>query len=85
MHSAASRLLPILNTAIAALAGFLPLVVANGAGTHSQQSLGTVIFGGLLVATVLSLGVVPPVYELVKNLEKRLFARQDAPAQQAEA
>ena len=85
VQSAESRLRPILMTAIAALAGFLPLVVANGAGAHSQQSLGTVIFGGLVVATVLSLGVVPPVYVLVKNLEQRLFSRQDAPAQQAKA
>ena len=85
VQSAESRLRPILMTAIAALAGFLPLVVANGAGAHSQQSLGTVIFGGLVVATVLSLGVVPPVYVLVKNLENRLFARQDAPAKQAKA
>ena len=54
-------------TAIAALAGFLPLVVANDAGPHSQQSLGTVILGGLMVATVLSLWVVPPVYVLVKT------------------
>ena len=60
-------------TAIAALAGFLPLVVANGAGAHSQQSLGTVIFGGLVLATVLSLGVVPPFYVVIKNLEERLF------------
>ena len=43
------------------------------------------IFGGLVVATVLSLGVVPPVYVLVKNLEQQLFSRQDAPAQQAKA
>ena len=71
--SAESRLRPILMTAIAALAGFLPLVVANGAGANSQQSLGTVIFGGLVVATVLSLGVVPPFYVVVKNLEDRLF------------
>ena len=85
VQSAESRLRPILMTAIAALAGFLPLVVANGAGAHSQQSLGTVIFGGLVVATVLSLGVVPPVYVLVKNLENRLFSRQDAPAQQTKA
>ena len=63
--------------AIAALAGFLPLVVANGAGAHSQQSLGTVIFGGLVVATVLSLGVVPPVYVLVKNLENRCFPKAE--------
>ena len=85
VQSAESRLRPILMTAIAALAGFLPLVLANGAGAHSQQSLGTVIFGGLVVATVLSLGVVPPVYVLVKNLEQRLFTRQDSPTQQAKA
>ena len=75
MQYAESRLRPILMTAIGALAGFLPLVVANGAGANSQQSLGTVIFGGLVVATVLSLslGVVPPVNVLVKNLEQHLF------------
>ena len=71
--SAESRLRPILMTAIAALAGFLPLVVASTAGANSQQSLGTVIFGGLLVATVLSLGVVPPFYVAVKTLEQRWF------------
>ena len=70
--SAESRLRPILMTAIAALAGFLPLVVANSAGAQSQQSLGTVIFGGLVVATVLSLGVVPPFYVVIKGLEERL-------------
>ncbi|MEB3321985.1 MAG: efflux RND transporter permease subunit [Synechococcaceae cyanobacterium] len=65
--AAESRLRPILMTAIAALAGFSPLVFASGAGAHSQQALGTVIFGGLLVATVLSLGVVPPFYVFVKH------------------
>ena len=73
--SAESRLRPILMTAIAALAGFLPLVVANGAGAQSQQSLGTVIFGGLVVATVLSLGVVPPFYVVIKSVEDRLFGK----------
>ena len=47
-------------TAIAALASCLALVVVNGAGAHSQQSLGTMSFGSLVVDTVLSLGVVPP-------------------------
>jgi multidrug efflux pump subunit AcrB len=74
--SAESRLRPILMTAIAALAGFLPLVVASTAGANSQQSLGTVIFGGLLVATVLSLGVVPPFYVVIKHLEARWFPEQ---------
>jgi hydrophobic/amphiphilic exporter-1 (mainly G- bacteria), HAE1 family len=71
--AAESRMRPILMTAIASLAGFLPLVVASTAGANSQQSLGTVIFGGLLVATVLSLGVVPPFYVAIKNLESRWF------------
>ncbi len=75
--SAESRLRPILMTAIAALAGFLPLVVANGAGAQSQQSLGTVIFGGLVVATILSLGVVPPFYVVIKGLEERLFGKRE--------
>ena len=74
--SAESRLRPILMTAIAALAGFLPLVVANTAGANSQQSLGTVIFGGLLIATILSLGVVPPFYVAIKHLEERWFGAE---------
>ena len=74
--AAESRMRPILMTAIASLAGFLPLVVATTAGDNSQQSLGTVIFGGLLVATVLSLGVVPPFYVAIKTLEARWFPEQ---------
>ncbi|SBO44750.1 efflux RND transporter permease subunit [Cyanobium sp. NIES-981] len=71
--AASSRLRPILMTALAALAGFFPLLVASGAGALSQQSLGAVIFGGLLVATGLSLFVVPSFYVLMKNLEAAWF------------
>ncbi|MEB3166224.1 MAG: efflux RND transporter permease subunit [Cyanobacteriota bacterium] len=71
--AACSRLRPILMTAMAALAGFFPLVVADGAGALSQRSLGSVIFGGLLVATGLSLFVVPSFYVLMKNLEAAWF------------
>ena len=71
--AASSRLRPILMTAMAALAGFFPLLVANGAGALSQRSLGAVIFGGLLVATVLSLFVVPSFYVLMKQLEASWF------------
>jgi HAE1 family hydrophobic/amphiphilic exporter-1 len=55
-------------TAISSLFGFLPLVFASGAGARSQASLGTVVFGGLAVATVLSLFVVPVFYVVVKQL-----------------
>ena len=81
--AAESRMRPILMTAIASLAGFLPLVVATTAGANSQQSLGTVIFGGLMVATVLSLGVVPPFYVVIKGLEQRWFPEPKAEESQA--
>ena len=71
--AAQSRLRPILMTAGAALSGFFPLVVASGAGAMSQRSIGAVIFGGLLVATVLSLFVVPAFYVLMKKLEANWF------------
>jgi HAE1 family hydrophobic/amphiphilic exporter-1 len=73
LGAASSRLRPILMTALAALAGFFPLLVASGAGALSQRSLGAVIFGGLLVATVLSLFVVPSFYVLMKQLEASWF------------
>ena len=73
LEAAKSRFRPILMTSIASLAGFFPLVVARNAGANAQQSIGTVVFGGLLVGTILSLGVVPSVYVFIKNLEARLF------------
>ena len=66
-EAARSRLRPIVMTAISSLFGFLPLVLADGAGARSQTSLGTVVFGGLLVATVLSLFVVPVFYVVMKK------------------
>ena len=65
--AAHARLRPILMTAISSLTGFLPLVLATGAGARSQASLGTVVFGGLVVATVLSLLVVPVFYVVIKQ------------------
>ena len=79
IHGAAlARVRPILLTAISSLAGFLPLLFASGAGSASRISIGTVVFFGLLVATVLTLFVVPVIYRLVKGWERRgLQRRQD--------
>ena len=70
------RLQPILMTSVASLAGFFPLVIAQSVGANAQQSIGTVVFGGLVMGTILSLLVVPPVYVIIKNLELRLFSRR---------
>jgi len=68
-EASTSRLRPILLTAISSLAGFLPLLLASGASASSRISIGTVVFSGLLVATALSLFVVPGVYRLIKGWE----------------
>jgi HAE1 family hydrophobic/amphiphilic exporter-1 len=62
------RFRPILMTAVSSLVGFFPLVVASGAGAASRWSLGTAIFGGLLVATVMNFLVTPALYVVVKSL-----------------
>ena len=82
--AAQSRLRPIIMTAISSLFGFLPLVLANGAGARSQTSLGTVVFGGLLVATVLSLYVVPVFYVVMKQWLGGPASTQEVRTQEAQ-
>jgi HAE1 family hydrophobic/amphiphilic exporter-1 len=83
--AAHARLRPILMTAISSLTGFLPLVLASGAGARSQASLGTVVFGGLVVATVLSLVVVPVFYVVIKQLTGAAAAETPPPGSGLEA
>jgi multidrug efflux pump subunit AcrB len=77
--AARTRLRPILLTAVSSLAGFVPLLLARGFGSGSRVSIGTVVFSGLLVATLLSLFVVPVLYRIIKGWELRLLrGRRDA-------
>lgn len=71
LESAQQRMRPILMTAISTLSSIFPLVIATGAGAGSRQSLGTAVFGGMLVATFLSLFVVPILYIIIKQLTDR--------------
>ncbi|OLP18023.1 RND transporter [Leptolyngbya sp. 'hensonii'] len=79
------RLRPILMTAFASVAGAIPLLVAGGAGAAARQSLGTAIVGGICVATVLSLFVIPVLYIIIKGLEARLGLKSHNPAPAGEA
>jgi heavy metal efflux system protein len=56
------RLRPVLMTAFVASLGFLPMAISNGAGAEVQRPLATVVIGGLLVATFLTLFVLPVLY-----------------------
>ncbi|MGF1492133.1 MAG: efflux RND transporter permease subunit [Microcoleaceae cyanobacterium] len=80
IQAAEQRFRPIQMTAVSSLIGFWPLVVASGAGSASRWSLGTAIFGGMLVGTLLSLLVTPNLYIAIKNLEAR-FIKGEKPDQ----
>lgn len=70
MEASQQRLRPILMTA-STLLGIFGLAIATGAGAASRQSLGTAVFGAMLVATFLSLFVVPVLYIVIGNVRDR--------------
>ncbi|MGP6191628.1 MAG: efflux RND transporter permease subunit [Vulcanimicrobiaceae bacterium] len=78
-RAAETRLRPILMTSLAFILGLLPLVVASGAGSASRHSLGTPVFGGMIVSTILNLFIVPVFYVIVVRLRES-FARREPPA-----
>ncbi|QIA64985.1 MMPL family transporter [Vibrio astriarenae] len=77
VDGASQRLRPILMTAITTLAGAIPLMLASGAGWESRHAIGVVIFSGVLVATMMTLVVIPGLYHL-------LAKHTGSPAEQAE-
>ena len=67
------RLRPVLMTAFVASLGFLPMALSNGAGAEVQRPLATVVIGGLLIATFLTLFVLPILYI---QFEKGIFPKK---------
>ena len=65
------RLRPVLMTAFVASLGFLPMALSNGAGAEVQRPLATVVIGGLLIATFLTLFVLPVLYIMFEKGFKR--------------
>ncbi len=65
------RLRPILMTSIAFLLGVLPLMLSTGAGAAARRSLGTAVFGGMALSTVLTLFFTPLLFVWVDRLTSR--------------
>src|SRR5262245_52759579 len=61
------RMRPVLMTALVASLGFVPMALATGSGAEVQRPLATVVIGGLLTSTLLTLLVLPTVYQLVRR------------------
>ena len=62
VHAAKARLRPVLMTALVASLGFVPMAFSTGAGAEVQRPLATVVIGGLVTSTMLTLLVLPAVY-----------------------
>jgi cobalt-zinc-cadmium resistance protein CzcA len=67
IHGTKMRLRPVLMTAFVASLGFLPMALSNGAGAEVQRPLATVVIGGLMIATFLTLFVLPVLYILFEK------------------
>jgi heavy metal efflux system protein len=62
IHGALTRLRPVVMTALVASLGFVPMAIATGTGAEVQKPLATVVIGGLISATLLTLFVLPALY-----------------------
>lgn len=76
LAGAATRLKPVLMTATVAAFGFMPMMLSHGAGAEVQRPLATVVVGGIITSTLLTLIVLPTVYDIME----RRVARREAPA-----
>jgi len=84
IEAAHLRLRPILMTSFAFILGVFPLVIATGASSAARRSLGTVVFGGMLTATLLAIFIVPVLYLLIEGfVERRQRAVEAEPVAQA--
>jgi cobalt-zinc-cadmium resistance protein CzcA len=64
IHGALTRLRPVIMTALVASLGFVPMAIATGTGAEVQKPIATVVIGGLISATLLTLFVLPALYVL---------------------
>ena len=76
LAGASSRLKPVLMTALVASIGFAPMALSHGAGAEVQRPLATVVIGGIVTSTLLTLIVLPTLYEMMERwVERRAAAR----------
>lgn len=74
---AGRRLKPVLMTALVASLGFVPMAISTGAGAEIQRPLASVVIGGIVTSTLLTLVVLPTLYEMIESrVERRRAARE---------
>jgi cobalt-zinc-cadmium resistance protein CzcA len=74
LRGAATRLKPVMMTALVAALGFVPMALSQGAGAEVQRPLASVVIGGITTSTLLTLIVLPTLYEII---EARALRRRE--------
>ncbi len=77
-EGALTRLRPVLMTALVASLGFVPMAIAVGTGAEVQRPLATVVIGGILSSTALTLLVLPMLYRLVHGRNSKITKKSDS-------
>ena len=77
-EAASLRFRPILMTAFSFILGVIPLLLASGAGARSRVSLGTAVFGGMLIYTILGVFFIPVLYVVMEQVWGKLFKKKTA-------
>jgi cobalt-zinc-cadmium resistance protein CzcA len=82
LAGSSTRLRPVLMTALVASLGFVPMAVSQGAGSEIQRPLASVVIGGVVTSTLLTLMVLPTLYGLVeaRAMRRRARAATESPA-----
>jgi heavy metal efflux system protein len=71
-----TRLRPVLMTALVASLGFVPMAVAVGRGAEVQRPLATVVIGGIISSTLLTLLVLPVLYSIFHRQDGKVISNQ---------
>ena len=72
VEGAMTRLRPVLMTALVASLGFVPMALNVGTGAEVQRPLATVVIGGIISSTLLTLVVLPALYKLIHSRDKKI-------------
>ena len=79
-QGAHDRLRPVLSTALVASVGFVPMAIATGAGAEVQRPLATVVIGGIITSTILTLLLLPSLYAWIERRAARRLSDEQPSA-----
>lgn len=77
-EGALTRLRPVITTALVASLGFIPMAFNTGIGSEVQRPLATVVIGGIISSTLLTLFVIPALYRILHKEKESILTEVEA-------